>query len=97
MRKFFLETERLGFSHWEEGDLPLARQLWGEAEVTRYICASGVFSPGEIEARLRTEIDNTKNMVSNIFRYLKKLRKNWSAAVVCGRAIRKMLWNWESI
>lgn len=60
MRKFFLETERLGFSHWEEGDLPLARQLWGEAEVTRYICASGVFSPGEIEARLRTEIDNNK-------------------------------------
>lgn len=60
MRKFFLETERLVFSHWEEGDLPLARQLWGEAEVTRYICASGVFSPGEIEARLRTEIDNNK-------------------------------------
>ena len=97
MRKFFLETERLVFSHWEEGDLPLARQLWGEAEVTRYICASGVFSPEEIEARLRAEIDNNKKFGVQYFPVFEKLRKNWSAAVVCGRAIRKMLWNWESI
>ena len=57
-RTFFLKTERLGFSRWEEEDLPLAERLWGEPRVTRYICADGVFAPEEIRARLDTEIRN---------------------------------------
>lgn len=60
MREFFLTTERLGFGHWREEDLPLAASLWGEPEVTRYICASGVFSPEEIEARLALERENDR-------------------------------------
>ncbi len=58
VKEYFLKTERLGFSTWGEGDLDLATSLWGDPQVTRLICASGVFSPGEIQARLQTEIDN---------------------------------------
>lgn len=58
MRKFFMTTDRLGFSLWEEQDLPLARRLWGDPMVGKYICADGVFSESEIEARLQKEINN---------------------------------------
>ncbi len=57
-RVYFLTTERMGFSHWEEKDLELARLLWGDPQVTKYICASGVFSDEDIARRLQTEIQN---------------------------------------
>lgn len=57
-RNYFLKTERIGFSIWEQGDLELAQLLWGNPEVTRLICASGIFSPEDIENRLNTEIAN---------------------------------------
>ena len=57
MREYFLTTERLAFSRWQRGDGKLARLLWGDPQVTRLICATGVFSPREIEARLEAEID----------------------------------------
>jgi len=60
MREFFLRTARTGFSTWREDDLPLARSLWGDALVTRYISASGAFSEREIEERLKTEMENQR-------------------------------------
>ena len=57
-RNYFMTTARLGFSRWEETDLPLARQLWGEEAVSRYICAAGRFTEEDIEARLKKEIEN---------------------------------------
>lgn len=60
-RKYFLKTERLGFSEWTENDLGLAAQLWGNAEVTRFICASGQFSEDDIASRLAKEIENSRN------------------------------------
>ena len=51
-RSFFLETERIGFSCWQADDLPLARVLWGDPAVSRFICAAGRFSDEEIMARL---------------------------------------------
>jgi len=60
MREYFMKTERTGFSRWTEGDLELARLLWGDPETTRYICASGVFTEGDIVARLEKEIENGK-------------------------------------
>ena len=56
MREYFLITERCGFSKWETKDTELARLLWGDPEVTHFICASGVFKDEEIECRLETEI-----------------------------------------
>lgn len=57
-REIFLKTERLGFSKWHSDDIALAKSLWGNPEVTKYICASGVFTPAEISDRLQLEIRN---------------------------------------
>jgi len=51
-------TQHLGFSHWTSDDLSLARTLWGNPEVTRFICAHGAFTEGEISAKLENEIQN---------------------------------------
>ncbi len=57
---YFMNSERIGFSHWTENDLSLAQALWGDPEVSRYITASGVFTADEIKARLQLEIQNGK-------------------------------------
>lgn len=57
-REFFLTTKRIGFSRWEADDLPLANLLWGEPDVTKYICSSGKFSAEDISERLKKEIEN---------------------------------------
>ncbi len=58
MRAYFSETERIRFSTWTKDDLSLATQLWGEEDVTRYICATGRFAEEDIQKRLLLEIDN---------------------------------------
>lgn len=57
-RHFFLKTNRIGFSVWTQGDIQLAELLWGDPDVTRFICASGRFSEEDISNRLEKEIDN---------------------------------------
>lgn len=57
-KDFFLMTNRIGFSKWQKGDIELAKLLWGDPDVTRYICASGKFSVDDISARLEKEINN---------------------------------------
>ena len=59
-RDYFLQSQRLKFSRWTREDLPLAERLWGDPDVSRYICASGVFTHEEIEARLSLEIENDR-------------------------------------
>lgn len=63
-REFFMQTERIGFSKWKEEDLSFAEMLWGNPQVTQYICASGQFSMQDIKNRLSQEItnDKTQNM-----------------------------------
>lgn len=57
---FFITTPRLGFSEWEKTDINQAMLIWGDAEVTRYLCASGKFSEEEIQERLALEVENLK-------------------------------------
>ena len=57
-RAFFLKTDRVGFSKWGSDDMELAKSLWGNPKVTKYICASGIFSTDDIINRLNTEIAN---------------------------------------
>lgn len=57
-REYFLTTERLGFSWWTEGDLELAKSLWEDPKVCRYICAAGQFSDEEVRERLALEVEN---------------------------------------
>jgi len=58
MREYFLKTNRIGFSKWSASDLDLAAQLWGDKEVTQFICAAGTFTHQDIIDRLDTEIHN---------------------------------------
>ncbi|MDO4327399.1 MAG: GNAT family N-acetyltransferase [bacterium] len=57
-RTFFLKTNRIGFSKWSSEDMTLAQLLWGNPQVTKYICASGKFTENDIAHRLDTEIFN---------------------------------------
>jgi len=54
---YFLRSERLGFRWWRKKDLPLARRLWGDREVTKFF--GGPFADEEIERRLLVELDST--------------------------------------
>jgi len=58
MREYFLHTDRLSFSIWTKDDEHLAKSLWGDKEVTKYISATGIFSEEDIINRLNTEIIN---------------------------------------
>lgn len=55
-----MKTSRVGFSLWNEDDLILAEQLWGNKNVSRYIAAEGVFSQEDIKNRFNLEISNYK-------------------------------------
>ncbi len=51
---YFLKTARLGFRCWSAEDLPLARGIWGEPLVTRFV--GGPFSNEQVRERLVREI-----------------------------------------
>lgn len=55
MRRYFLRSRRLGLSTWSPDDIRLARELWGDARVTRLF--GGPFSDAAVEARLTAEIE----------------------------------------
>src|SRR5512137_1066998 len=55
---YFLKSARLGFRCWSQDDLPLARELWGDIEVTRFF--GGPFSDDEVAQRLHREIGRIK-------------------------------------
>lgn len=61
MRDYFMQTERIGFSKWCTDDIELAQLLWGDAKVTKYICASGSFTKQEVKERLDREVENQNN------------------------------------
>ncbi len=54
MPDYFLRTPRLGFRQWSINDLPLALDLWGDPEVSRFL--GGPFSREAIEEKLTKEI-----------------------------------------
>ena len=54
--KYFLTSKRLGFRRWQEGDLELAYELWGDYEVTKLFDARGRLSRSQVLERLSKEI-----------------------------------------
>lgn len=58
--KYFLKSNRLGFRRWREADLPIAKELWGDLEVTRFFDARGQWSLDEVSERLAKEIETEK-------------------------------------
>ena len=57
-RVYFMKTNRIGFSKWKPEDIELARNLWGNPDVTKFICTSGHFGEEDIKNRLEAEIAN---------------------------------------
>lgn len=55
---YFLKSQRVGFRWWTAEDLPLARELWGDLEVTKYF--GGPFSEDEIRQRLERELSRAR-------------------------------------
>jgi RimJ/RimL family protein N-acetyltransferase len=58
LNPYFLRSERLGFRCWTPEDFALAKELWGDVEVTRYF--GGPFSDEECLVRLNREIERRK-------------------------------------
>jgi len=56
--KYFLKSERLGFRWWTKKDLPLAQELWGDLEVTKFF--GGPFAEDEIARRLERELERAR-------------------------------------
>ncbi len=56
---YFLRTERLRFRCWSPEDLPAARELWGDLQVTQFF--GGPFSDEEIARRLQREISRLES------------------------------------
>ena len=58
MKDYFMKTDRIGFSTWKSDDIILAHKLWGEKNVTKFICSNGIFSEDDIKNRLSIEVSN---------------------------------------
>lgn len=67
MRKIFLESERLSFSNWTKNDYELAKELWGNDEVARFISANSHFTDEEIEKRLEHGVIGHGNFGQHVF------------------------------
>ncbi|WP_440096567.1 GNAT family N-acetyltransferase [Bacillus paralicheniformis] len=60
MKHCFLQTTRIGFSLWAKENLNLAKTLWGNRDVAKYLTADGIMTDSEIRNRLLLEIEQYK-------------------------------------
>lgn len=54
--RYFLKSKRIGFRAWNENDIELAFEIWGDGEVSKFV--GGPFSKDQVRARLKKEIDS---------------------------------------
>jgi RimJ/RimL family protein N-acetyltransferase len=78
--RYFLKSERLGFRYWAKDDLPLAQELWGNLEVTRFF--GGPFSEEQIRARFKREM--ARRLVHGFQYWVIELLENGEFVGVCG-------------
>ncbi len=60
MRAYFMKTERIGFSTWNDKDIEIATSLWSDPSVTKFISVNGKFDNIQIKEKLENEILNKK-------------------------------------
>ncbi|XBO85803.1 GNAT family N-acetyltransferase [Bacillus licheniformis] len=60
MKHYFLQTKRIGFSLWAKENLNLAKTLWGNQDVAKFLTADGIMTDSEIRNRLLLEIEQYK-------------------------------------
>src|SRR5688500_4673492 len=73
------DTPRLRFGTWSEADLPLARRLWADAGVMRFLTRAPL-DDAAIRARLERERDNHERLG---FQYWPMFLKETDAFVGC--------------
>lgn len=73
------DTPRLRFGTWSEADLPLARRLWADADVMRFLTRAPL-DDAAIRARLERERDNHERLG---FQYWPMFLKETDAFVGC--------------
>jgi ribosomal-protein-alanine N-acetyltransferase len=78
--KYFLKSERLGFRNWTKDDLDLARELWGDLEVTKFF--GGPFSEEEIRTRFKREM--ARRLVHGFQYWVIELLESGEFVGVCG-------------
>ena len=59
--QYFLSSRRLGFRIWKHSDFQLAKKLWGNYEVSKFIDSRGKLSDAQILEKLEKEIETEKN------------------------------------
>ncbi|OGU54418.1 MAG: GNAT family N-acetyltransferase [Ignavibacteria bacterium RBG_13_36_8] len=55
--EYFLSSERLGWRLWSKDDFQLAKDLWGNYEVSKFIDTRGELSDDQILEKLKKEIE----------------------------------------
>jgi len=78
--KYLLKSDRLAFRWWTAEDLPLAQQLWGDLEVTKFF--GGPFSEKEIRTRFKRE--RARRMVHGFQYWVMELLETGEFVGVCG-------------
>jgi ribosomal-protein-alanine N-acetyltransferase len=58
--QYFLTSKRLGFRLWKSDDFQLAKNLWGNYEVSKFIDSSGKLNDTQISEKLEKEIETQK-------------------------------------
>lgn len=56
-RKYFASSDELGLDHWQKKDLSLAKRIWLNRDICRYVTSDGVFSNDQINGWLLKEIE----------------------------------------
>lgn len=80
--KFYIESERIGFSVWDNENEQCAYLLWGNKVVTKYISVTGNMTEEQIEKRLEKEKIHMKNIKFSIFLYMRRKAINLLDVVV---------------
>ena len=58
--QYFLTSKRLGFRLWKNDDFQLAKNLWGNYEVSKFIDSRGKLNNAQISDKIEKEIESQK-------------------------------------
>jgi ribosomal-protein-alanine N-acetyltransferase len=58
--QYFLTSTRLGFRLWKNDDFQLAKNLWGNYEVSKFIDSRGKLNNAQISDKIEKEIESQK-------------------------------------
>lgn len=91
IRRYFMETRRLGFANWEPNDLAVAKRIWRDPAITASLGAPKGFTEEACRARFAAAFEYDKKLEMS-FWPLFQLRDN---ALVGGCGLRPVDGHYE--